>query len=176
MCTHLNWYGSRWFLQQNFLCNDSVALLAVEILDEWNLPPIFYGAAAQRGSWPRSWGFKITQNDAPQSVGLLWSSDQLVAETCTWHNTHKGQISMLRAIQTHISAGERPQTYALDREVTGIGCQLLILSESVNRILCCNLIVAPSVNKLSTYFGNELITKYPLEPILNQVDLVYTLL
>jgi len=25
----------------------------------------------------------ITHNDAPQSVGLLWTSDQLVAETST---------------------------------------------------------------------------------------------
>jgi hypothetical protein len=28
-------------------------------------------------------GFLITQNDAPQSVGLLWTSDQLAAETST---------------------------------------------------------------------------------------------
>jgi len=28
-------------------------------------------------------GFVITHNDAPQSVGLLWTSDQLVAETST---------------------------------------------------------------------------------------------
>jgi len=27
--------------------------------------------------------FKITHNDAPQTVGLLWTSDQLVAETST---------------------------------------------------------------------------------------------
>jgi hypothetical protein len=74
------------------------------------------------------------------------------------------------------SAGERPQIHALDRAATGIGYQLLILSESVNRILCCNLIVAPSVKKLLTCFGKEGITKYPMEPILNQVDLLYTLL
>jgi hypothetical protein len=42
------------------------------------------GAAAQRGSWPpHSRGFLITHNDGPQSVGLLWTSDQLVAETST---------------------------------------------------------------------------------------------
>ena len=29
----------------------------------------------------------ITHNDAPQSVGLLWTSDQLVAETSTWQHT-----------------------------------------------------------------------------------------
>jgi hypothetical protein len=43
---------------------------------------IFSGSAAQRGLWPpRSRGLVITHNDAPQSVGLLWTSDQLVAET-----------------------------------------------------------------------------------------------
>jgi len=29
----------------------------------------------------------ITHNDAAQSVGLLWTSDQLVAETSTWQHT-----------------------------------------------------------------------------------------
>jgi hypothetical protein len=28
-------------------------------------------------------GFLITYNEAPQSVGLIWTSDQLVAETST---------------------------------------------------------------------------------------------
>jgi hypothetical protein len=41
-------------------------------------------SAAQRGLWPpRSRSFLITHNDAPQSVGLLQASDQLVAETPT---------------------------------------------------------------------------------------------
>jgi hypothetical protein len=44
----------------------------------------FSGSAAQRGLWPpRPRGFLITHNDAPQSVGLLWTSDQLVAEPST---------------------------------------------------------------------------------------------
>jgi hypothetical protein len=45
----------------------------------------FFGSAAQRGLWPPlSRGFFITpHNDAPQSVGLLWTSDQPVAETST---------------------------------------------------------------------------------------------
>ena len=34
-----------------------------------------------------SWGFYITHNDPPQSVGLLWTSDQLVAETSSWQHT-----------------------------------------------------------------------------------------
>jgi len=29
----------------------------------------------------------ITHNDAPQSVGPLWTSDQLVSETSTWQHT-----------------------------------------------------------------------------------------
>ena len=36
---------------------------------------------------PHSRGFLITYNDAPQSVGLLWTSDQSVAETSTWQYT-----------------------------------------------------------------------------------------
>jgi hypothetical protein len=45
---------------------------------------IFSGSAVQRKLWPpRPRGFVITHNDAPQSVGLLWTSDQLVAETST---------------------------------------------------------------------------------------------
>ena len=47
---------------------------------------------------PRLRGFQITHNDAPQSTGLLWTSDQLVAETSTWQHTtlktdkHAGEI------------------------------------------------------------------------------------
>jgi hypothetical protein len=38
--------------------------------------------------------FLITHNDAPQSVGLLWASDQLVAETSTWqHTTDKHPVA-----------------------------------------------------------------------------------
>jgi hypothetical protein len=45
---------------------------------------IFSGSAAERGLWsPRPRGFLITHNDAPQSVELLWTSDQLVAEIST---------------------------------------------------------------------------------------------
>jgi hypothetical protein len=48
----------------------------------------FGGAATQREPRPpHSWGFKITHDDAPQSVGLLWTSDQLVAETYTRPHT-----------------------------------------------------------------------------------------
>jgi len=65
-----------------------------------------------------------SHSDAPQSVGLLWTSDQLVAETSTWqtHKTHNRQTSMPpMSFEPTISAGERPQTYALDRAATGPG-------------------------------------------------------
>jgi hypothetical protein len=67
----------------NFLCfhqsffNKYNLLLFIIII-------IFSDTAAQRGLLPpRSRGFLITHNDTPQSVGLLWTSDQLVAETST---------------------------------------------------------------------------------------------
>jgi hypothetical protein len=45
---------------------------------------IFSVSAAQRVLWPsRSRGFFITRSDAPQSVGLICTSDQLVTETST---------------------------------------------------------------------------------------------
>jgi hypothetical protein len=45
---------------------------------------IISGSAAQRGLLPPlPRGFLITHNDAPQSVELLWTSDQLIAETST---------------------------------------------------------------------------------------------
>jgi hypothetical protein len=46
----------------------------------------------------------------------------------TTHNTHNRQTSMPPAVfETTISAGERPQTYALDRAVTGTGSNYPLL-------------------------------------------------
>ena len=47
--------------------------------------------------------FQITHNDAPQSVGLLWTSDQLVAETSTWQHTTLTETNILApgGIRTH---------------------------------------------------------------------------
>ena len=42
----------------------------------------YFGATAPKGPGPpHSRGFKITHNDASQSVGLLWKNDRPVAET-----------------------------------------------------------------------------------------------
>jgi len=58
----------------------------IKVLLDCNNFPRPCGAAAQHGPWPpHSWGF--THNDASQSAGLLWTSDQCVAETSTWQHT-----------------------------------------------------------------------------------------
>jgi hypothetical protein len=53
-----------------------------------------------------------TQLATPYSVGLLWTSDQPVAETSlysTKHNTHKKQKSiLLEVFEPTITASERP--------------------------------------------------------------------
>ena len=42
-----------------------------------------------------------SHNDASQSVGFLWTSDQLVAETSTWQHTQQTNIHAPRGIRTH---------------------------------------------------------------------------
>jgi hypothetical protein len=60
-----------------------------------------------------------SHSDTPHSVGLLWTNDQLLAETT--HNTHNRQISMSPAgFKTAIPARQRPQTHAIDSAGTGI--------------------------------------------------------
>jgi hypothetical protein len=49
---------------------------------------------------PRSRGFVITHNDAPQPGGLLWTSDQLVVETATWQHTQQINIPAPDGIRT----------------------------------------------------------------------------
>jgi hypothetical protein len=91
------------FWTWNFMI--TIIFLCVDIPKETehvvlNILFIFCGSAFRRGLWhPRFRGFVITYNDAPQSVGLLWTSDQLVAETSTWQHTQQ--------TNTHASAGMR---------------------------------------------------------------------
>jgi hypothetical protein len=68
---------------QSFLQNAIIIIIIIIIT--------ISSTAAQCGLWPpRPRGFLITHNDAPQSVGLLWTSDQLVAEISAWlHTTDK---------------------------------------------------------------------------------------
>jgi hypothetical protein len=86
---------------------DNSSLSIAEVKNEWSCistPPVclhcmdregytfnffFYGSTALYGpgpprfvevSWSHNW-------DTPQSVGLLWTRDQLVAKTSTWQHT-----------------------------------------------------------------------------------------
>jgi hypothetical protein len=57
------------------------------------------------GSGPPHYrGLTITLRHTPQSVGLLWTGDQLVAETSTWQHTQHSQDTNIHAgcgIRTH---------------------------------------------------------------------------
>jgi hypothetical protein len=71
---------------------------------------------------PHSRGFYITHKDAPQSIRLLSTSDQPVAETSAWQYTTFTTDRYRWApagFGPTISAGQRPQTDVLDRAATG---------------------------------------------------------
>ena len=57
-------------------------------------PPVDQSLLIVEDSWSHS--------DTPHSVGLLWTSDQPVAETFTWqHNTQETNIHAYDGIRTH---------------------------------------------------------------------------
>jgi len=67
---------------------------------------------------------EASRSHTPQTVGLLWTSDQTDAETSTWQYTTLTRDSHLCPQQDSnppVLAVERPQTHAFDREATGIG-------------------------------------------------------
>ena len=83
----------------------------------------FWRDSPQRAR-PSSFTRFLYHNDAPQSVGLPtdeWSARRRNLYLTT-HNTHDRQTSMPPVgFEPTISAGEWPQTYALDRAATGTG-------------------------------------------------------
>jgi hypothetical protein len=88
---------------------------------------------ARRLCWARASSFlglpTIILRHTTRSVGLLWTSDQPVTETCTWkkYNIHKRQTSVPEAeFEPTIPGSERPQTHALDRAATGFGRIIVI--------------------------------------------------
>ena len=65
-----------------------------------------------------------SHNDAPHSIGHLWTSDQPVAVDLylTTLITHNRQTSMTPAgFEPTMPASERPQSYALECAVIGTG-------------------------------------------------------
>jgi len=87
----------------------------------------FSSTASHRAEPPHLRGFYITHNDAPQSVGLLLTSDQPVAESSIWQHT---TVTADRfpcppvGFEPTISEGEWPQTYFLHRATTGTSIQM----------------------------------------------------
>jgi len=72
------------------------------------------GATAHSGPGPpHTRCFYITHNDLTRSVGLLWTSDQLVAETSTWQYIQHSQQR-----NVHGPDGIRPHN--LSRRVTAV--------------------------------------------------------
>jgi hypothetical protein len=65
-----------------------------------------------------------SHSDTPHSVGLLWTSDQPIAETSAWQHTtltrHRHPC-LRRDSNPQSQQAQRLQTHALDRMVTGIG-------------------------------------------------------
>ena len=82
------------------------------------------------------------QSDSPQSVGLLWTSDQLVAETSTWRHTtltrnRHPDIRRDSDPQFQQASGRRPTT--LDRATAGIGCNWPRIQELFSEWIGCQL-------------------------------------
>ena len=102
----------------------------------------FCGAATQRGLWPPySWCFYITHNDAPQSLALLRTSDQPVAETSTWqHSTLTPDIHTLRRYSNPtISASERPLGPAITEEYWLVCLQCIPRRSGMFEVVLCVL-------------------------------------
>jgi len=69
-----------------------------------------------------------SHSDTPHSVGLLWTSDQLVTENSTTQSTHNRQTFMPPVgFESTVPASERPQTHTLDLAATVTVCKMLIV-------------------------------------------------
>jgi hypothetical protein len=75
----------------------------------------------------------ITLRHTPQSVGLLWTRDRPVAETCTWQHKHSQETNIHApgGIRTH----DPSKRSAADRAATGIGC-FTFICVSMWQLLC----------------------------------------
>jgi hypothetical protein len=96
-----------------------------EVTYGWMLICLFvFGTTASRWARASFMRFSRSHNNAPQLVGLLWTSDQLIAETSTWQHTTLNRHpcpSTPVGFEPTISAGRPPQTYAFDCLATETG-------------------------------------------------------
>jgi len=134
-------------------------------LFNWNQIFFCCGVVTQRGSWPpHSWGFldhtqwRITVSKTPLDE---WSARRIDIYLTT-HNSHNRQISMPPVgLDPTISAGERQQTYALDRAATETGTYIVL--SYVNRNLTLsetrwhNMSLVGTVEKHKTVFSIQYI-------------------
>ena len=75
-----------------------------------------------------------SHSDTPHSPGLLWTNGQPETKTSAWQHTilredrHPWSPA---GFETAIPSGGRPQTHALGRAATGIGCRKFYLTKAV---------------------------------------------
>ena len=87
----------------------------------------FLGGGAQQPPWTKASSFTrfLDHTQRHATVGKIPLNKWLARRRdlyLTTHNTHNRQTSMLPlGFEPTISAGKRPQTYALDRAATGTG-------------------------------------------------------
>jgi len=114
--------NSRWDLIRRLRVKNVVSIFVRFLCD--GKAHFLCGATAKPGSRPRlCWGFCITHLDThththTRLVGLLWTSDQLVAEATTYttHNKYKWRNSMPPAgLEPAIRTIRPTQTCVLDR-------------------------------------------------------------
>jgi len=119
---------STWWWRLDFLLKHQYILNKVSHPRIKSYSRFFFccGAATQCGSWPpHSWGF-LDHTQRRTTVGRTpldeWSARR--RDLClTTHNAHNRQISMPPVgFEPTTSAGERPQTYALDRPYSRSSC------------------------------------------------------
>ena len=86
------------FLEGRQLCASKRLRVSLLFFFSWRDSPLVgLGLLISRGLF-----FQITHNAISQSVGLPWTSDQLVAETSTWqHTTLTTDIHAPGGIRTH---------------------------------------------------------------------------
>ena len=89
----------------------------------WGLIPPPHGTKAHSGpGLPHYWGFTITLLYTPHPLGILWMSDQPTQRPLPDNTQHSQQTSMPPVgFELTISAGQRPQTYDLDRAASATG-------------------------------------------------------
>jgi hypothetical protein len=72
------------FISARFIIHITLCYVLVRCIAQFVNNSFIFGSTTSNGPGPpHSRDFLITHNDTPHSVGILWTSDQLVAETST---------------------------------------------------------------------------------------------